>query len=140
MTKMKKKKNDIFRTFAAKVSQLAGTAWAFIIALTIIITWAVVGPMFHFSNTWQLFINTFTTIVTLLMVFIIQNTQNRDAKAVHIKLDELLLKLKGKSSDRYVAIEELPDEEIEKLNQKFAKLREKYELELSERRRKRKKG
>ena len=74
------------------------------------------------------------------MVFIIQNTQNRDAKAVHIKLDELLRKLKGKSSDRYVAIEELPDEEIEKLNQKFAKLREKYELELSERRRKRKKG
>jgi len=139
MTK-KKKKNDIFRRFAAKVSQLAGTAWAFIIALTIIITWAIVGPMFHFSNTWQLFINTFTTIVTLLMVFLIQNTQNRDSKAVHIKLDELLRKTKGSSSDQYVAIEELPDDEIEKLNQKFAKLREKYELELEERRKKRKKS
>ncbi|MBU0569925.1 low affinity iron permease family protein [Patescibacteria group bacterium] len=132
------KTKDIFRRFATKVSQLAGTAWAFIIALAIIITWALLGSVFHFSNAWQLFINTFTTIVTLLMVFIIQNTQNRDSKAQHLKLDELLRKLKGTSSNKYVAIEELPDHEIEKLQERFRNLHDKYAQTLEERKRKRK--
>ena len=111
------KLNDIFRKFAYKVSVIAGTAWAFILALLIIIFWATTGPAFGFSNTWQLFINTFTTIITLLMVFLIQNTQNRDSKAIHIKLDELLKRMEGKKSDRFVNLEELPDEEIEKLQE-----------------------
>lgn len=128
--------NELFRKFAIKVSIIAGTAWAFILALLIIILWASSGPIFHFSNTWQLFINTFTTIVTLLMVFLIQNTQNRDSKAIHIKLDELLRRLKGTSSDRFVNIEEMPDEEIEKLQERFRKLHDRYEEVLQKRRKK----
>jgi|SRR3989344_1928413 len=128
------KLNDIFRKFAYKVSVIAGTAWAFILALLIIIFWATTGPAFGFSNTWQLFINTFTTIITLLMVFLIQNTQNRDSKAIHIKLDELLKRMEGKKSDRFVNLEELPDEEIEKLQEEFRKVHERYAQELQKRR------
>lgn len=131
------KLNELFRRFAVKVSIIAGTAWAFILALLIIILWAGSGPAFGFSNTWQLFINTFTTIVTLLMVFLIQNTQNRDSKALHIKLDELLSRMGGKRSDKFVNLEELPDEEIEKMQEKFRKLHDKYEKELAERRKRR---
>jgi len=82
--------NEAFRKFAQKVSHLAGTSWAFIFAVLIIAIWAVTGPIFGYSDTWQLVINTGTTIITFLMVFLIQNTQNRDAKAIHLKLDELL--------------------------------------------------
>src|SRR6476620_1245353 len=80
---------DAFGVFARKTSNILGSAWAFVIALLIIVVWAATGPTFHYSDTWQLIINTGTTIVTFLMVFLIQNTQNRDAKAVHLKLDEL---------------------------------------------------
>lgn len=128
--------NEVFRRFAVKVSNLVGKPWAFITTLIIILIWASTGPLFGFSNTWQLFINTGTTIVTLLMVFIIQNTQNRDSKALHIKLDELLRKRKGRSSDKYVNLEELPDEDIEKMQAEFRKLHDKYESELKERRQK----
>ncbi|HMY72224.1 MAG TPA: low affinity iron permease family protein, partial [Blastocatellia bacterium] len=82
--------NEIFRKFAAKVSAVVGSGWAFMVAALIIIVWAVTGPIFKFSDTWQLIINTGTTIITFLMVFLIQNTQNRDARALHLKLDELL--------------------------------------------------
>src|SRR5437870_11519565 len=81
---------DSFRHFAHRSSEVLGTAWAFIGAIFIIVVWGLTGPTFHFSDTWQLIINTGTTIVTFLMVFLIQNTQNRDAKAVHLKLDELI--------------------------------------------------
>lgn len=126
--------NEIFRKLAVKVSIIVGTAWAFILALLIIILWATTGPAFGFSNTWQLFINTFTTIITLLMVFLIQNTQNRDSKAIHIKLDELLRSMEGKTSDKFVNLEEMPDEEIEKLQEEFRKVHERYTQELQKRR------
>src|SRR5881398_3675137 len=84
------KVRDAFSVFARKSSEVLGTAWAFIIAIAVIVMWALTGHVFHYSDTWQLIINTGTTIVTFLMVFLIQNTQNRDAKAVHLKLDELI--------------------------------------------------
>ena len=82
--------NEFFRKFAHKTSELVGSAWAFIVAAVVIVVWAVTGPVFHYSDTWQLVINTGTTIITFLMVFLIQNTQNRDAKGIHLKLDELI--------------------------------------------------
>ena len=81
---------ESFRKFACGVADCVGASWAFGTALVLIIAWAVTGPLFHFSDTWQLVINTATTIITFLMVFLIQNTQNRDAKAIHLKLDELI--------------------------------------------------
>ena len=129
--------NEKFRKFATKVSNIAGTPKAFIVALTAIIIWAVSGPAFNYSNSWQLTINTGTTIVTLLMVFLIQNTQNRDSKAIHIKLDELIRKQKGRSSDKYLNVEDQPDEELTKMQEKFKKLQAKYETELMEKRKKR---
>src|SRR5215472_10384416 len=81
---------DVFHAFARRSAIILGSAWAFVVALVIIVVWLITGPTFHFSDTWQLIINTATTIVTFLMVFLIQNTQNRDAKVVHLKLDELI--------------------------------------------------
>jgi len=118
-------KNDSFRRFASRVATAAGNPWAFLIALLIITTWGFSGPYFGFSNTWQLFINTGTTIVTLLMVFLIQNTQNRDSKAIHLKLDELLKGIKG-ARNKLVNIEELPDEVLEELQVEFRTLQDKY--------------
>jgi Low affinity iron permease len=89
------KVNDLFRAFSRNTASAVGSAWAFIIAITVIVVWAATGPMFHFSDTWQLIINTGTTIVTFLMVFLIQNTQNRDGKAIQLKLDELIRALEG---------------------------------------------
>jgi len=98
-----------------------GSAWAFIIAITVIIIWAATGPMFHYSDTWQLIINTGTTIVTFLMVFLIQNTQNRDGKAIQLKLDELIRALEG-ARNKLVDLEDLSDEELKKLEQEFQRL------------------
>jgi low affinity Fe/Cu permease len=117
--------NEFFRKFAHKVSAVVGSAWAFVIAVTTIVIWAVTGPIFDFSDTWQLVINTGTTIVTFLMVFLIQNTQNRDAKAIHLKLDELIKGLKGARTSM-VDLEDLTDEELEKLQQEFQRLHERY--------------
>lgn len=114
---------DAFHVFARKSSSVLGSAWAFIIAIFVIFVWAVTGPTFHFSDTWQLIINTGTTIVTFLMVFLIQNTQNRDAKAVHLKLDELIRALQG-ARNNLVDLEKLSDDELGKLEQQFTKLRE----------------
>lgn len=116
--------NEFFRKFAHKTSELAGTSWVFSLALLIVLVWAVTGPIFHFSYTWQLFINTITTIVTFLMVFLVQNTQNRDAKAMHLKLDELIKAL-GKARDKLIDAEDLSDEELEKYRQAFMKIAEK---------------
>jgi low affinity Fe/Cu permease len=104
---------------------MVGSSWAFLTALLIIIVWALSGPIFHFSDTWQLVINTGTTIVTFLMVFLIQNTQNRDATAIHLKLDELIRAI-GKARNSMVDLENLPDEELEKLKKEFEKFQQRH--------------
>src|SRR5436309_13948699 len=114
---------DGFRHFAHRSAEVLGTAWAFIGAIVIIAVWGLTGPTFHFSDTWQLIINTGTTIVTFLMVFLIQNTQNRDAKAVHLKLDELIRALRG-ARNNLVDLEKLSDEELKMLEEQFTHLRE----------------
>jgi low affinity Fe/Cu permease len=114
---------DAFSVFARRSSQVLGTAWAFIVAIGIIVIWALTGHVFHYSDTWQLIINTGTTIVTFLMVFLIQNTQNRDAKAVHLKLDELIRALKG-ARNKLVDLEKLSDDELKTLEEQFTRMRE----------------
>lgn len=99
-----------------------GSPWAFLLAILAILAWAAMGPAFHYSDTWQLVINTATTIVTFLMVFLIQNTQNRDTRAMQLKLDELLRGLKGARTS-LVGLEELSDEELEHLQKEFERLR-----------------
>ena len=118
--------SDAFRIFARRSSAILGSPWAFAAAILIIVVWALTGPVFHFSDTWQLIINTGTTIVTFLMVFLIQNTQNRDSKAMHLKLDELIRALK-KARNELVDLEELSDEELNKLEEQFRSLRKKAE-------------
>jgi low affinity Fe/Cu permease len=113
--------HDFFRKFAHRTSSSVGSPWAIILAVTVIVLWAATGPIFHFSDTWQLVINTGTTIVTFLMVFLIQNTQNRDAIAIHLKLDELIRAMKG-ARNKLVDLEELSDEELEALRQEFRRL------------------
>ena len=115
---------DRFRKFAHLTAQGVGSPWAFLICLVLIVIWAVTGPMFHYSDTWQLVINTATTIVTFLMVFLIQNTQNRDARAIHLKLDELLHAVKG-ARNRLINLEDLTDEEMDHLQKEFERLRAK---------------
>ena len=118
--------SDAFRVFARHSSRLLGSAWAFAGAVLVIAVWLLTGPTFHFSDTWQLIINTATTIITFLMVFLIQNTQNRDAKAVHLKLDEMIRALKG-ARNKLVDLEDLSDEELKKLEEQFQRLRKKAE-------------
>ena len=117
---------DVFRVFARRSSVILGSAWAFVVAVLIIVVWGLTGPAFHFSDTWQLIINTGTTIVTFLMVFLIQNTQNRDAKAVHLKLDEIIRAL-NKARNELVDLEDLSDEELAKIETQFRQLRQKAE-------------
>ncbi len=114
--------NEFFRKFAHRASEVVGSPWAFLIAAGIVAAWALTGPIFGFSDTWQLVINTGTTVVTFLIVFLIQNTQNRDAKAIHLKLDELIRSARG-ARTRLVDLEELTDEELDKLQDEFRQLR-----------------
>jgi low affinity Fe/Cu permease len=118
--------SDAFRCFAQRASTLLGSAWAFCGAVLVIVVWLVTGPTFHFSDTWQLIINTATTVVTFLMVFLIQNTQNRDAKAMHLKLDELIRAVKG-ARNHLVDLEELSDNDLKKLEEQFRRLRKQSE-------------
>jgi low affinity Fe/Cu permease len=118
--------SDAFRIFARKTSTVLGSAWAFVLALLIIVVWGITGPTFHYSDTWQLIINTGTTIVTFLMVFLIQNTQNRDAKAVHLKLDEIIRALKG-ARNELVDLEKLSDEDLAALEKQFERVRKRAE-------------
>jgi low affinity Fe/Cu permease len=115
------KVNDLFRAFSRNTASAVGSAWVFILAITIVIVWAATGPMFHFSDTWQLIINTGTTIVTFLMVFLIQNTQNRDGKAIQLKLDELIRAVEG-ARNKLVDLESLSDEDLKKLETEFQRL------------------
>jgi low affinity Fe/Cu permease len=118
--------SDAFRLFARRSSMVLGSAWAFSGAVLIIVIWALTGPTFHYSNTWQLIINTGTTIVTFLMVFLIQNTQNRDAKAAHLKLDELIRALKN-ARNELIDLEKLTDEDLTSLEKQFSRVRKKAE-------------
>jgi low affinity Fe/Cu permease len=117
---------DAFRVFAHRSSAMLGSAWAFSAAVLVILLWLVTGPMFHFSDTWQLIINTATTVITFLMVFLIQNTQNRDAKAMHLKLDELIRAVEG-ARNQLVDLENLSDEDLKKLEEQFQRMRERAE-------------
>ncbi|MGI6103489.1 MAG: low affinity iron permease family protein [Patescibacteria group bacterium] len=111
----------MFRKFAELTSHIAGSPYAFLLALTIVVAWWLSGSTFGYSDTWQLFINTGTTIMTFLMVFLIQNTQNRDAKAIHLKLDELIHAQKN-ADNSFVDLENLSDDEIAKLQDYFQKI------------------
>jgi low affinity Fe/Cu permease len=112
-----------FARISARTSQLVGTSWMFLVALAGILIWGLTGPMFHFSDTWQLIVNTATTIITFLMVFLIQNTQNRDARAIHLKLDEIIRSIRHAHNDM-IDIEKLSDEELEELTKHYERIRE----------------
>jgi len=113
---------DHFHIFATRASDWVGSKWAFAIALITVIVWATLGTHFRYSDTWQLVINTATTIVTFLIVFLIQNTQNRDAKALHLKLDEVIRALRA-ANNQMIDIEKLSDQELEKLAGQFKQIR-----------------
>jgi len=117
--------NNFFHRFAHAASTVVGSPWAFLAALLMLLIWGLSGPLFHYSDTWQLIINTGTTIVTFLIVFLIQNTQNRDAQAIHLKLDELIRAIKG-ARNSLVDLENLADDELEALADEFRRLRERY--------------
>jgi low affinity Fe/Cu permease len=123
--------NEAFHKFSQESARILGSVWAFAIAAMVIVVWAISGPIFNFSEAWQLVINTGTTIVTFLMVFLIQNTQNRDARAIHLKLDELL---RGLDSARtgLVDLEDLPEEELDRLAKEFEALRKKDKEKVCE--------
>jgi low affinity Fe/Cu permease len=112
-----------FQHFAQGTARAVGSPWAFCVALGLIVAWALLGPVFHFSDTWQLVINTSTTIITFLMVFLIQHTQNRDTEGLRLKLDELIRAVDSASND-FIELEDLDDEELAKLHLKFQQLRE----------------
>lgn len=112
---------DAFRRFAHWVSDRMGSPWAFFMAVALVVLWAASGPVFGYSETWQLYINTLTTIMTFLMVFLIQNTQNRDGRALHLKVDELLRAVKGARTS-LVNLEQWTDEELQDLQKQFERL------------------
>jgi low affinity Fe/Cu permease len=120
---MSRKKSDFFNRFTTKASSLLGRAWVFVTALIILLLWAITGPLLGFSDTWQLVINTSTTIITFLMVFIIQNTQNRDNLAINIKLDAIMRKLNITEKK----LIEAEDESDKKLESKKKKVQHKAE-------------
>jgi low affinity Fe/Cu permease len=115
---------DLFRKFACIAAAALGSPWMFGVNLLLIACWLITGPFFHFSNSWQLIINTSTTIITYLAVFLIQNTVNRDTKAIQLKLDELISSTK-KARNSFIGLEELTDDELDDLKNYFQKLRDK---------------
>jgi low affinity Fe/Cu permease len=122
--------HDGFRQFANNASRGLGTPLAFSIAVLVVLAWAITGPLFHFSDSWQLVINTGTTVVTFLMVFLIQATQNRDATALHLKLDELI-RSTGEARNTFAALEDASDEELRGFQDEFKKLRAQGHSEAS---------
>ena len=112
-----------FHVFATMAANWVGTKWAFLVALLVITLWVGSGPYFHYSDTWQLVINTGTTVITFLVVFLIQNTQNRDARAIHLKLDEIIKSI-DQAHNEMIDVEHLSDEELQKLAGKYQKVRE----------------
>ncbi len=114
--------SDWFGQFSSACSSYLGSRWAFAAAISVIVVWAMLGPFYHYSDTWQLIINTGTTIVTFLMVFLIQNTQNRDARAINLKLNELI-RATSTAQDQMMDIENLSDDELAVLSLRYEKLR-----------------
>lgn len=114
--------SHIFQRFSYAVAKWAGSAWAFVASVLTIVIWLVFGPVYKYSDTWQLVINTGTTIVTFLMVFLIQNTQNRDAKAMQLKLDEVIRAIKN-ARNSMIALEDMSDEELDQLDEEFQRIR-----------------
>jgi low affinity Fe/Cu permease len=121
MTRKKKGFGLMLEQFSHQATVWAGSSWAFIIALSVLIVWAISGPIFKFSDTWQLIINTGTTIVTFLMVFLIQRSQNKDALAIHLKLNEIVAAVEG-ASNRLIDVEDLTEEEVKVLHKYYQKL------------------
>jgi low affinity Fe/Cu permease len=113
--------NEFFRKFARQSADVVGSSWAFIAAVGIIVVWGLTGPMFGYSDTWQLIINTGTTIITFLMVFLIQNTQNRDAKALHLKLDELIKATQG-ARNSMIDLDKLSDQQLKRLEAEYKRI------------------
>jgi low affinity Fe/Cu permease len=128
MESLMKKKTNLFERFSNWATAATGSSAAFIIATSTVLVWAVTGPLFHYSETWQLVINTGTTIITFLMVFLIQKSQNKDSKAVHLKLNELLASHEG-TSNRMVNIEDLTEEELDHLYKFYIRLSDLAEKE-----------
>lgn len=122
MSKKKSNKlSEMLERFSLKATKATGTSAAFILALLVIVVWLATGPLFHYSDTWQLVINTGTTIITFLMVFLIQRTQNKDALAIHLKLNEIVAALEG-ASNNLIDVEDLTEAEIETLHKHYQKL------------------
>lgn len=116
--------NQWFRTFAIHAANALGSSWMFLTNVVLIVVWFAAGPFFNYSDSWQLVVNTGTTVLTYLAVFLIQNTQNRDAKAIHLKLDELIKGVEG-ARTHLVNLENLDDDELEELQREFERLRKK---------------
>jgi low affinity Fe/Cu permease len=110
-----------FEALASRTSRLIGSSWSFGLAALVIVVWALTGPLFHYSDTWQLVINTGTTIITFLMVFLLQHTQNKDGMAIQLKLDELLATIEG-ASNRMIDIEELDEADLLDIKERYQKL------------------
>jgi len=123
--------NEVFRKVAQRISAAMGSSWAFICAVLFVLVWAVTGPFYDYSTNWQLVINTGTTILTFLMVFLIQNTQNRDSKALHLKMDEIIHKTKS-ARNQMIDLEDLPDEELDKLQMEF------HQIQIAQKKRRKK--
>ena len=123
------KSSSWFTTFAKATSRATGRPSAFAVAGAIIVVWIVTGPLFHFSDTWQLVINTGTTIITFLMVFLIQNTQNRDSEALQVKLDELIRAIDG-AHNALLDLEELEEDELDRIRLNYSNLAKKARMEL----------
>jgi len=117
---MKSRKNPLER-FSMRVIRWTGGTWAFIVALAVVLIWAATGPLFHFSDTWQLVINTGTTIATFLMVFLIQRAQNKESQAIALKLNEIVAAIEG-ASNRLIDVEDLSERELETLHKHYARL------------------
>ena len=131
MSRRKRNKlGQVLEQFSQKATKATGTSLAFIIAMTVIVVWGITGPIFDFSDTWQLVINTSTTIVTFLMVFLIQRTQNKDALAIHLKLNEIVAALEG-ASNRLIDVEDLTEVEIETLHRYYKELATMAKKDLS---------
>src|SRR6516225_2828466 len=114
--------NRFFEKLAQRVTLWSGSTWAFVLACAVVIIWLVTGPLFHFSDTWQLVINTGTTIVTFLMIFLVQRTQTKDALAIHLKLNEIVAALKG-ASNRLIDVEDLSEAEVQALHERYQALK-----------------
>lgn len=130
---MSEQKRSVFNRFARHAAIITGKPMTFVVAVLIIITWAVLGPFFGFSDTWQLVINTGTTIITFLMVFLIQNTQNRDGEAVQIKLDELIRSIKA-ARNEVMNLEEMDERELDEVRKEYLELAEHAKRHLDEKR------